>query len=247
MSRLHAAAVLGAALLLTARAALAQAPAAPAPPPLTRTTIDLGFVSASGNTSLRTLSLAEQFVLQPAQWKFTQTFSMVSGRTAGVETANDIRAGLRADYAFNPHFRSYGTLLYERNRFAGIARRFEEQVGLSYGALVGPTHILDLEAGAGRNQQTNTAAPVTDFWLGRAAAHYRFTFRANSYVDEKMEVLQSLQQSGARRINSELAVVAPLSTRIAVRLGHSLHFVNQPPPGFKKTDQIVSSGLQIIF
>jgi putative salt-induced outer membrane protein len=232
-----------AALLLPRLSAGQTAP----PPPRTRTTVDVGFVSASGNTRLRTLTAAEQFVLRAAPWTLTQTFAIVNGSTNGAETANTIRAGLRADLALAARVRAYAFGLYERNRFAGIARRFEEQAGASFSALVGPAHLLELEAGAGRNEQTSPAAKVTDFWLGRAAAHYRFTFRPNTYLDEKLELLQSLQSGPERRINSEAALVAPLSSRIALRFGYTVHFVNQPPDSsYRQTDQIVSSGIQII-
>jgi putative salt-induced outer membrane protein len=240
-----------AAAALAPRAVRAQAP--PAPPaaapavPLTRTTIDLGFISASGNTRLRTLNAAEQLVVQPGPWKFTQTFGIVSGYTSGAETANNIHLGVRGDYAVSPRVRAYGLAVFDRDPFAGIARRFGEQVGVSYGALIGPAHVLDLEAGAGRNEQTSPAAAITDYWLGRGAVHYRFTFRPNSYVDEKLELLQSLQSGPERRINSDAALVAPLVAGIALRFGYTVHFVNQPPPGFKKTDQMVSSGVQIVF
>jgi putative salt-induced outer membrane protein len=242
-----AAALLAGALATPALAVAQDAPAAP--PPLTRTTLDLGFVSASGNTRIRTLSFAEQFVLQPAPWKLTQTASIVNGYTDGTETANAIRLGLRGDYAFTEHLRAYALAGYERNRFAGIARRFEEQLGVSFGALVGPAHVLDLEAGAGLNQQTSPSAAVINYWLGRAAVHYRFTFRPNTYVDEKLELLQSLETSGNRRINSEAAVVAPLATGIAMRVGWVLRFVNQlPDPAVRyHADQTVSAGLQIVF
>jgi putative salt-induced outer membrane protein YdiY len=236
------AAALLAALLLPRLAAAQEAP-----PPRTRTTVDVGFVNASGNTRLRTLTAAEQFVFRAAPWTLTQTFAIVNGSSAGTETANTIRAGGRADYTLSAHLRLFALGLYERNRFAGIARRFEEQVGASYGALVGPTHLLELEAGAGRNEQTSPAAKVTDYWLGRAAAHYRFTFRPNAYLDEKLELLQSLQSGPERRINSEAALVAPLSSRIALRFGYAVRFVNQPPDStYRKTDQLFSSGIQII-
>ncbi len=253
-------AALTAALLVAPGAVLAQgaadpvhapaaAPMPPAPPPpLTRTTIDLGFVSATGNTRIRTLNVGEQFILQPGPWKFTQTFAIVNGYTNGLETANNIRAGLRADYAFTPHLRAYAMAGYTRDRFAGIDRRFEEAAGVSYGALVGPEHILDLEAGAGRNQQRGGSGPVLDYWLARVAAHYRWTFRPGTYVDEKLELFQSLQESNEQRTNSELALVAPLVKGLALRFGYVIHYVKTPPDStFKKTDQVVSMGLQVSF
>lgn len=188
-------------------------------------------------------------MLQPGAWKFTQTFSIVNGSSQGKENANAIRVGLRADYRVIDHLRTYALALYERNRFAGIARRFEEQVGLSYGALAGPTHVLDIEAGAGLNQQTSPSAAVLDFWLGRAAVHYRFTFRPNTYVDEKLEVLQSLQSSGNRRVNSDAVLVAPLAKGISMRIGYTVRFQNQLPDSTVKfhADQTVSAGLQLVF
>jgi putative salt-induced outer membrane protein len=230
------------AVLAAPCSAVAQA----APEPRSRTTFDLGVVNASGNTRLRSLNAAEQFVFRTAPWTFTQTFNIVNGSTNGVESANSIRAGARADYAVIGHLRAYGIVLYERNRFAGIARRFEESVGATYAALTGPRHVLDLEGGVGNNQQRGTSGPVEAFWLGRVAGRYRFTFRTTSHVEEKLEVLQNLETAADTRINSELTLVAPLTSRIALRFGYTVRFDNQPEPTFKKTDQVVSSGVQIV-
>ena len=216
------------------------APAQTAAEPRFRTTIDLGVVNASGNTRLRTVNAAEQLVYRTARWKFTQTINVV-------ETANNIRAGLRADRGFSAHFRAYALVLYERNRFAGIARRFEESVGASYGALTGPKHALDIEAGVGNNQQRGTGGPVESFWLARVAGRYRYTIRGDSYVEEKLEVLENLETTADTRVNSEATLVAPLSATIALRFGYLVRFDNRPEPTFKKTDQIVSSGVQIVF
>jgi len=223
------------------------APAQAAAEPRLRATIDLGVVNASGNTRLRTVNAAEQLVYRTAPWKFTQTFSIVNGSTNGVETANNIRAGLRADYGFSAHVRAYTLVLYERNRFAGIARRFEESIGATYGALTGPKHILDIEAGAGNNQQRGIVGAVESYWLGRVAGRYRYAIRGNSYVEEKLEILENLEATADTRVNSEATLVAPFSATIALRFGYLVRFDNRPEPTFKKTDQIVSSGVQIVF
>jgi len=224
-----------------------MAPAQAAAEPRLRTTFDLSVVNASGNTRLRTVNAAEQAVFRAAPWTFTQTFSIVNGSTNGVESANQIRAGVRSDYGFSAHLRAFAIALYERNRFAGISRRFEESVGAAYGALAGPKHILDLEVGAGNNQQRGAGGPIETFWLGRVAGRYRFTFRANSYVEQKVEVLQNLETTADTRVNTELSLVAPLTSKIALRFGYAVRFDNLPEPTFKKTDQVVSSGVQIVF
>jgi len=222
-------------------------PPQPPKPPLTKTQIDLGFVSTSGNSSVRTLNVGEQLSVMPAPWKFTQVFSIVNGYTSGVETVNTLTAGLRADYAVGPRFRLYGLGNFTRNRFAGIARRFEEALGLAYGALTGPVSILDVEAGAGRNQQIGPMGGVQQFWVGRLALHYRLNFTSRAYFDQKVEDLADMQNPKNMLVNTESAVVAPISNNVGLKLGYIVHFANQPQPGFKKADTILSAGLQLLF
>lgn len=234
------------AALAAPAAGVAQAPAAP-PAHLVHTQIDLGFVSASGNSSVRTLNLGEQLVVTPAPWTFTQTFAVTNGYTSGVETVNTLTAGLRADRAVSARLKVYALADFMRNRFAGIARRFEEAAGLAYGALAGPRNVLDFEAGAGRNQQTGTTGPSQAYWTGRLAAHYKLNFTSTASFEEKVEDLVDVQNPKNMLVNSETSVTAPISGAVGLKLGYVVHFANEPQPGFKKADTILSAGLQIVF
>ena len=229
----------------------AQAPpppqAAPPAPPLFHTQIDLAYVTTSGNTDVRTLNAAEQLVVRPAAWILTQSFSIVNGSTAGVETANNLKAGLRADRTVGAGFRLYALGTYYRNRFAGIARQFEEAVGLAYGVLPGPTHVLDVEVGGGRNQQTAPDGTTSAYWTSRAAARYRFTFASSAYAEQKVELISDLQALDNELLNTESILTAPLSTKIALKLGYTVRFTSKPQPTFKRTDTVLSAGVQVQF
>ena len=224
------------------------AAAAPAPkPPLLHTQIDLGLVSTAGNTSVRTLNAGEQLVVRPGAWIFTQTLAVVDGYTGGVETANNLKIGVRADRTIGAGFRLFGLATFYRNRFAGVARQFEEDVGVAYGVLAGPTHILDVEAGSGRNQQKGTDGTTSSYWTSRLAARYRFTFAPNAYAEQKAELISDLQGLDNEQLNTETSLAAPLSTHIALKLDYTVRFVSQPQPTFKKTDTVFSAGLQLQF
>jgi len=225
----------------------APVPPPPPPPPLVRTQIDLGFVSTSGNSSVRTLNVGEQVVVKPDPWKFSQTFAIVDGYTSGVETVNTLTAGLRADYSVGARFRLFALGTFTRNRFAGIARRFEEALGLAYGVLTGPINVLDVEAGAGRNQQAGLMGSSQEFWVSRLAVHYKLNFTSRAYFDQKVEDLSDAQNLKNMLINTESSVVAPISNNVGLKLGYIVHFANQPQPGFKKADTILSAGLQLQF
>ena len=243
-------ALIVAAALSLCHAALAGAQAAPAQPPapkppLLHTQIDLGLVSTAGNTSVRTLNAAEQLVVRPGAWTFTQTFAIVNGYTSGVESANNLKVGLRADRTVIDGLRVYALGTFYRNRFAGIARQFEEDVGLAYSILAGPKHVLDVEVGSGQNQQAGSDGSKRSYWTSRVAAHYKYSFATAAYAEQKVELISDLQGLDNELLNTETSLAAPLSTHVALKLGYTVRFASQPQPGFKKTDTVLSAGLQL--
>ncbi len=232
--------------------ALAQAPAAPSapttPPPPWHTQIDLGWVLASGNSELSTLHLAEQVTYTVAPWKFTEDFSIVNASSNGTETANNMAANLRADYSFNPRLTGYGLGHYERDRFAGIAQRLRQELGLSWSALAVPTDTLKVEAGAGMTEEKPDSGVARNYASARAGANYRHMFRANTFFSAKGEYIQDLKDTGNQQVNAEVALVAPVSTHVAVKLGYAMRYNSQPlPPATKSTDTIASAGIQVVF
>jgi putative salt-induced outer membrane protein YdiY len=239
----------GAAQTPSGRPAPAALPAAagPAAPPLLHAQLDLGFVSTAGNSSVRTLNVAEQFTVRPGQWGFTQTFAIMNGYTAGIETANNLKVGIRADHEVGTRFRVYALGTFYRNRFAGVSRRFEEAGGLAYDVPTGPKLLLDFEAGAGRNQQTGASGPVRQYWVSRLAGHLKVNFTTLAYAEQKVELLSDLEDAGNQLVNTESAVAAPISRNIALKVGYTVRFANQPQPTYKKTDAILSAGLQLEF
>jgi len=229
-------------------AAATVAPAPAAAPPRWRAQIDLGYVSTAGNSRVRTLNVAEQLSFNPSQWRFSQSFSVVNSYSNDSETAATIKAGLRADYAVGARFRLFALGSYTRDRFAGVARRFEEAAGLAYGILTGPTNVLDVEAGAGRTQQTSTTDMNQQFWVSRLAGRYKLNLTSRAFFEQKAELLEDLENTKNYLVNTESSVVAPVLSNVGLKLGYVVRYANEPPTaGVKKTDTIFSAGLQLVF
>lgn len=224
---------------------LAPALAAQSPEPSLRSTINLSYVQAAGNTRLTTLHVAEELAYTSGPWKLTQTFAIVNGSSGGVETANNLKFGGRVDYALRPRFRLYGLGTFERDQFAGLDRRLTEEAGLSFGALRSPTDTLDTEAGLGFTQERPDSGAARSFASSRIALRYRHVFREATYFEARSEVLSNLEVGADTRVNADLALVAPLSRRVGIKLGYTVRFDNQPEPGKKKTDTVASAGLQV--
>ena len=206
---------------------------------------DLGFVNAAGNTSLTTLNAGEKLTFTRGAVTLGQHSAFVYGRTEGTTSASQWLAGLRADYALTSRLGVYGLGTFERNRFAGFARRFDEGVGLTFAALRSAADSLSFEGGLGFTQQRSITETSDNFTSARAAATWRHHLNEKAFISQFVEVLPDLKVSDDLRINSETALVAPLSSRLAIKLGYTIRFDNLPEPGFRKTDRLFTTGIQV--
>jgi putative salt-induced outer membrane protein len=232
-----------AALGLVATSLLAQDPA----PVVTKITADLGFVQASGNSQVTTTSFGQKLTQQRGLLGFEQTFTFVYGEQNGEVNTNFLRAGLRADYKLGSVFSAFATVAYDRNVFAGIQRRFEENLGFAWQALGAPSDSLRLEAGFSVTQQLAVGGTANDFPAGRLAAAYRRTFSPTTYFLQMAEVIPNFKEPQDLRVNTESAVVAPVSGRMNLKVAYLIRYDNLPEPTFRKTDRVFTTGIQIAF
>lgn len=207
--------------------------------------LDLGFVNAAGNTSVTSVTLGEVLTRTSGAWKLQQTFAVLYGRTDGEKTAEQLRAGVRADHAFSDRVGTYGLVGWDRNEFAGISRRFEEGLGLALQVIAEARTELALETGIGATQQRNTLEESSRFLSGRAAGRFKRLLAEKTYVQQLLEYLPNFDVSNDYRIFSETSLVAPLSTSIALKASYVIRYDNVPEPGFVSSDRVLTTGVQV--
>ncbi len=234
--------LLGCAILAGSRLAAQDAP----PDPL-KASIAVGFVNTAGNTEITTLNVEQKLDYQPvgSPWQASQFFNIVYGKQSGTENANLLKTGARIDYGLTPRLSVFAGGSYERNKFAGISRRFEEPVGLAFAVIKTDKQDLSFEGGLNFTQQRDLAGVNNNYTAARAAGKYQYSFSEKSNISQNVEFLPNLDTGKDYRINSETALTAPISSRISMKLSYVIHFDNLPEPGFKKTDRIFTSGLQV--
>ncbi|MFN0177596.1 MAG: YdiY family protein [Gemmatimonadales bacterium] len=227
----------------------------------TALTADFGFVNASGNTSVTTINLGNKFVANTADKKvvFTQLFSAVRSEADGTTNAENYRAQLRLDYGLGGRWYLYGLTGWDRNVPAGVSRRFEETVGLSYLAVRLPNDELGLEVGLSLFQQRNVV-PISpgvfddNFKAGRAAASFKHNFTKTSFFTQMLELIPNFDDGDDFRLNSETAVTARISTNIGLKLGYLIRYDNLPGlvsatsgQRLEKTDRFVTAGITLAY
>lgn len=208
---------------------------------------NLGYVQTSGNTKLSTINVGNKLTFRPNHtWLFTETAAFIYGYNDSTETANQSIGALRGDYFLNPRLSLFALAGYERNPFAGLDRRTEESVGLSWFAMKQPKNELQVDIGAGLNQQTNLGVS-SDFTVARLAPRFKHNFTDKAYLEESVEMQENLDDTGDLRTMSLTQLVAPITTGIAIRFGYLMRYDAEPVPGFKKLDTTFTSGLQLTF
>ncbi len=208
---------------------------------------NVGLVNAAGNSSVTTFNTDERIDWAAGAWGVTESFSVIYGKNDSATTASTWSGLLRGDRALGSRLSLYVLGKYDRNTFAGFDRRFEEGFGLGVQALKAPRDSISAEAGLSFTQQHNTDSTENDFPAGRVAGTYLHTFSKTAFFKQDVEILPDLKVGKTLRFNTETALVASLSSNIALKVSYVVHFDNLPEPGFKKSDRLLTSGVQVTF
>ena len=212
----------------------------------TKITADLAYIQTDGNTEVTTITGGERIEHKITNWSFQQEARAVWGETDGEETAGRYDATVRGDYLLSERISTFLMGVWRRNEFAGISRQFEEGVGVSYHALVGRPHVLDLEGGGGLLQRRTTLDTNDEFATARAALLYQYYFAEKAYFETRGSYLLGLEDSDDSQMEARLALIAPLGGSFSVKLGYDIFFRKEPLPGLEDLDTTLSAGLQFV-
>jgi putative salt-induced outer membrane protein YdiY len=199
------------------------------------------------------LNIGERLIRRLAPWEFRQELASVYGKTDGKESSNMWRALLRGDYGLNRHLALYARTEFDRNKFAGIKSRLAEGVGAVAKVLATDVDQFNIEAGFELTQQKNIDGVDDNFKSLRGATSWKHALSKNASFFQSAEFLPNLDESKDLRINTETTLIAPMSAHVSMKASYLVRFDNLPALNasgtapLRKTDRILSTGIQIAF
>jgi putative salt-induced outer membrane protein len=212
-----------------------------------RFTGDAGYVSTTGNSSVQTLNVGYKVVAKLDAWAFNQQFAVVHGKNRGTTVTSLWRGAFRADYTVQQGVSVYALLSYERNVFAGLKSRVSNNAGVAAIAFEDQRNKVTVEGGVSLTAQRGIAPKGRDldFLGGRAATAYVRRLGAKASVSQSVELLPNFRERDDIRINTESALLAPITKQVGVKLTYVVRYDGLPEEGYQTTDRLFTSGIQV--
>jgi putative salt-induced outer membrane protein len=213
------------------------------PPPAIEGKAELSFVSTGGNTDAQTLGTAGDVSWRAGAWKTEARAVFVRAETDDRETARALLAELRESRAISTRLDVFGRGGYQRDVYAGIDARVTLDAGLGWLAVDRAPHVLRLDGGLGYLSENRLAGDDLRSAIAQAVAKYKWALSRTTELTHDAAFLLPFEDRDAWRYANTLAVSAGLSRLFSLKLSHTLAYLHEPVPGFRKTDTILSAAL----
>ena len=204
---------------------------------------ELSLVATSGNSNTRTFGLGGEVTYAPGAWRWLGRISYVETEVDDQLRARSQSALVEISRAFPGRLEMYGRAGYQRDLFAGIARRLTTEGGLAYNAIATAPHSLQLLAGFGATREQRVVGDNRLLGTANVTGRYRWALSETSALTEEAAFAADLSTGNDWRFTNEVAATAAFSTRLSLKVSHKLSYLNEPVPGFRKTDTILSAAL----
>ena len=201
-------------------------------------TVELGFVTTTGNTETQTTSLKADVVYEVDKWRHTghaEGYGNSSEDAAGnsVVSAERYLISGKSDYKFNEHDYAFALIELKDDRFSGF--EYENTISAGYGRKVikEDDTELDLEIGPGvRLFKVDNTASDEEAIL-RLAGKYWLQISANSKFtqDLKFDIGEEITST-----ESVSAIQANINSTLALKFTYTIRNKSDVPVGVEKTD-----------
>ena len=206
-------------------------------------TAEISAIATSGNSDTRTFGLGGEVLFDPGTWKLLARVAYVETEADDVLRARSQAALLEASRTLSERLDVYGRGGYLRDLFAGIERRLTTEAGLAYQVISTEPHSLQLLGGAGFTREQRLAGDDLSLGTANATGRYAWALTETSALTEEAAFVADLSTGDHWRFSNELAATAALSNRLSLKVSHKLSYLNEPVPGFRKTDTIFAAAL----
>ncbi len=205
--------------------------------------VEVSFVGTSGNSNTKTLGLGARFDYAPRLWLTEIRVSFIRSEADDAINARSLDAKFRGTRALHERFGVYTKGEYLSDRFAGIDGRYAVEGGISYSAIPEGSHILTARGGIGGTLEFRATTENRSLSTANVSATYAWAFSDNSALTNDLSTTVGVRDQKYWRLMNDFSLLAGLNNLLSLKLSYQVSFLNDPVPGFEKTDVKVSAAV----
>jgi putative salt-induced outer membrane protein len=228
--------------LFTASIAAAQTPPKE-PPPLWDVQIGASFVGTSGNSD--TSSTGADFALHRRWpvWQIESAAAAIKTSSNGLDTAKRYLVSFRGQRKLTSLLGLTAGVKAEHDPFAGMDVRSILDAGLSWALVRRTDWTLDGITAITWSHEKPTIGLKRNDAGGLLQLLSRVPLGASASTTQRFTHYPNFSRTSAYRSEAELTAQAAMNKRLALKLGYLVRFSNDPPIGFKKTDNTMAASI----
>lgn len=213
------------------------------PPPRWERTGELSLVGTGGNTDTQTIGIGGSILFRPGAWVTQARTAYVRSSTDGVSTAESFVFDARQSRRVSSRLDVHASAALLADRFAGIDYRTTVDGGIGWIVAESASQSLKLDLDAGVTREVRLASDDLVFPVGTLGAFYRWRLSRTSELTEQVLVTADLSDADNWRLQNRLNLTVTMTRVLSLKVGHELRRINQPVPGFRPTDTVMSAAL----
>lgn len=191
----------------------------------------LGAAVSTGNSDTKSFTAGINLERDGLKWRHRADAVIDIVDNDGGTDQQRILAGYQIDYKFSERLYAWGRFEYEKNREAGIERRFAESAGLGWRAVAAERVTWDLEAGPALRQTRFVTGDENSFAVRGASRFLWAISPTTSFTNDT-----AIFWDDAGSINNLTALTSKLFGSLSARLSVNLAWEEEPPLGLEKLD-----------
>lgn len=215
----------------------------PLQPPPFEARAEVSFVSTGGNASAQTVGSSGDIIRRHARSTTTGRASFIRSATDGMESARALTGQLRHGVRISDRLEAYGRGGYLRDQFAGLEHRVNADAGLSYVVPQPPQRALKFDFGLGATHEDRLADANLTVLNATVGLSLRARLAPAVEVSAESQAVADLGTVANWRLSNDLALSSTLNAHLSARMSYATRILNQPVPGFRRADHVLSATL----
>jgi putative salt-induced outer membrane protein len=213
--------------------------------------INLGFALTGGNSKTTNLAVAFLADRKTSTDKLSLYFNTVHATNNApaanpTTTANNIIGGARYDRNISTHIFGFVNGDFMSDSLQSLDLRSVLGGGLGFHAIKAESTTLDFLTGGNytREQYTAFSRNFAALTLGEELMH---KVRLSTVINQKLDFYPDLSHTGEYRATFDFGSVTKLSKWLGWQNAFSDIYVTNPPPGKRKNDIVLTTGINVSF